>query len=209
MNFRFVAPCVLALASLFLAAPVLAAAARCPSHVDVRDTMTVSQFDRAGLDKLSKKQLAALNAWLSRYVQQFCAKQQRSGKSSQGQTLEPTGTGNANKASSQPPRKTQSERGQAAAPAAATNAKAANFGAPPKQKTEKIGHIESRIVGDFHGWTGSTIFRLKNGQVWKQAGPGYFRTDMKNPKVTIKKLLIGYVLMVEGYGKEVFVRRIR
>jgi hypothetical protein len=67
--------------------------------------------------------------------------------------------------------------------------------------------ITSHIAGIFHGWTGNTRFRLTNGQTWVQAGPGYYQTTMKNPKVIIKKLLIGYILEVNG--KEVFVRRIR
>ncbi|MGH8274921.1 MAG: hypothetical protein ACRES9_11850 [Gammaproteobacteria bacterium] len=208
MTIRPATACVFVLASLFAGAPAIAAAAQCPSHVDVRDTMTVHQFDQAGLDKLSKQELAALNAWLSRYIQRFCAKQSVGAPPSRNVSAH-GGAGNTTaNPRQQSPSQTSREHEQAAS-AATTQAQAANFGAPPKQKAEQAGHIESRIVGDFHGWTGNTVFRLKNGQVWKQAGPGYFRIDLKNPKVVIKKLLIGYVLKVEGYGKEVFVRRTR
>lgn len=82
---------------------------------------------------------------------------------------------------------------------------AGNFGEPPKE-VSTTNRIVSRIAGEFHGWTGQTKFRLSNGQVWIQAGPGYYETDIKNPKVVIKKLLIGYILQVNS--KEVFVRRI-
>ena len=34
-------------------------------------------------------------------------------------------------------------------------------------------YLESRINGDFEGWTGETIFELDNGQVWKQASYAY------------------------------------
>lgn len=78
---------------------------------------------------------------------------------------------------------------------------------PGKTGTKaETGPIVSHIAGEFHGWTGNTRFALTNGQVWVQAGPGYYKTRIKRPKVVIRKLLIGYILQVDG--KEVFVRRV-
>lgn len=174
----------------------------CPQSVDVRDLMTVTQFTSAGLDKLTKQQLAALNAWLSEYLAGICSPP-------------PSAPQKALPSSSTVSASPLSEGGKAAAghqaqPSTSSGAAVAAFGAPPEQPPPSTpNQIESRIVGDFHGWTGDTIFRLENGQVWKQAGPGYFETNLKNPKVEIKKLMIGYVLIVDGYSKEVFVRRIR
>ena len=201
----------LALCSLVFASRAGAAApAHCPQQIDVRNLMTVTEFDRAGLDKLDKQQLAALNAWLGHYVHGLCAPQpETSGKTATAAQLH----GGANLPASQvsqaaktPPASAPGE-GHTAAPGP-SSAELAAFGSPPR-KTKEPGRIESRIPGEFHGWTGDTIFRLENGQVWKQAGPGYFRVDLKNPKVIIKKLLIGYVLLVDGYAKEVFVRRLQ
>lgn len=39
-----------------------------PQSVDLRDLMTVTQFDRAGLNKLSPAELKSLNAWLNGYL---------------------------------------------------------------------------------------------------------------------------------------------
>jgi len=150
--------------------------------------MTVSQYDRAGLDKLSKAQITALNAWLSDYIHGLCTQPSK-----------------AKSAGAAPPGGNAGARAKAKASAAAA---AAAFGKPKPSPTANKSRIESHIAGEFHGWTGDTVFRLTNGQVWKQAGPGYFQTDLKRPRVVIKKLLIGYVLKVDGYGKEVFVRRI-
>lgn len=171
----------------------------CPDHVDVRDLMTVSQFTAAGLDKLTKQQLAALNAWLSEYLTGLCT-------SPPAQTRTQTGAPAISTTGAVVTPKGSPEQVQS--PGTGSEA-ATTFGAPPKQPSSTTSQIESRIIGDFHGWTGDTIFRLENGQVWKQAGPGYFETNLKNPKVLIKKLMIGYVLIVDGYSKEVFVRRIR
>ncbi len=180
------------LSVLALGLPVTAAAAAasappsCSRHLDVRSLMTVTQFEQSGLEGLTKQQLAALNQWLSSYVQSLCT-----GKKTRAATTAK---------SAPPPTHKQ-------APANASAAVAA-FGNPPSHRVEP-NRIESHIVGEFHGWTGNTVFHLANGQVWEQAGPGYFQTDLKSPKVVIKKLLIGYVLLVHGYAKEVFVRRIR
>ncbi|MGH8426494.1 MAG: hypothetical protein ACRES7_00745 [Gammaproteobacteria bacterium] len=160
----------------------------CPQPIDLRDFMTVSVFDQSGLSKLDPDQLAALNAWLRGNVRDLCA--------ASAPTTPPVAL------------PLQPSPGALSTPGSTSTAVEA-FGAPPV-RTQEPKRIESRIDGDFHGWSGDTIFRLENGQIWKQAGPGYFQIDLRNPEIVIKKLLIGYVLVVSGYGsKEVFVRRIR
>lgn len=167
---------ILLLALLSLSAPVWAGPMQpsCVQHPDIRNLMSVSEYTRSGLDKLTKQQVDALNAWLAKYTQSIC----------------PTTT----KPEMAPSRTTSTP-----------TSSAGNFGEPPKE-VSTTDRIVSHIAGEFHGWTGQTKFRLSNGQVWVQAGPGYYETDIKNPKVVIKKLLIGYILQVNG--KEVFVRRI-
>src|SRR5699024_7522080 len=63
----FAGLCALCLATLVGQARA-AETPQCPQQVDVRDQMTVTEFSHAGLEKLDTKQLAALNAWLTRYV---------------------------------------------------------------------------------------------------------------------------------------------
>ena len=61
--------------------------------------------------------------------------------------------------------------------------------------------IESRIVGEFRGWGGGTIFQLENGQLWQQSNPESYKLaePMPNPPVAIVKSRIGgYVMSVEG-----------
>lgn len=167
---------ILLLTLLSLSAPVWAGPMQpsCVQHPDIRNLMSVSEYTRSGLDKLSKQQVDALNTWLAKYTHSIC----------------PT-----------------SAKPEMAPSKATTASSARNFGNPPRE-VSTTDRIVSHIAGEFHGWTGQTKFRLSNGQVWIQAGPGYYETDMKSPKVVIKKLLIGYILQVNGNGKEVFVRRI-
>ena len=150
--------------------------------VDVRSVITVTQFNQTGLDKLSSGQIDAFNNWLNQYLST--------------RTAGPT-------ASPMPP-----------PPAPRTAASAvASFGADtmrPKRNPATPHHIESRIAGMFTGWDGDTIFKLENGQVWRQAGTGYFtNVKLDHPRVVIKKLMFGYLLTLPGHGETVFVRRIK
>lgn len=65
--------------------------------------------------------------------------------------------------------------------------------------------IVSRIVGDFEGWSGETVFRLENGQVWEQRLDGRFRyRGEPNPEVRIDRNWVGFYRMtVIGTGRSV------
>jgi hypothetical protein len=71
--------------------------------------------------------------------------------------------------------------------------------------------IQSRFVGEFRGWEGSTRFVLENGQVWIQSEKGTLYIPKKtNPLMTIKKGVLGvYFISVEGYKKRTKVKRIK
>jgi hypothetical protein len=71
--------------------------------------------------------------------------------------------------------------------------------------------IESHIAGTFTGWRGKTIFKLDNGQEWKQAESGmYDAGKFEDPVVRIKPMLLGSWLMyVEGCGCSVRVQRVK
>lgn len=69
--------------------------------------------------------------------------------------------------------------------------------------------IESTIEGNFRGWRGGTVFRLANGQVWKQTDRDRFVVNLDNPTIIIRKAMSGsYLLKVEGYGSVCRVRRV-
>jgi hypothetical protein len=69
--------------------------------------------------------------------------------------------------------------------------------------------IQSRIVGPFTGFTGTTAFTLENGQRWRQSQPDsrYF-PKVESPPVIIVKDQIGYRMYVAG-GGDTRVSRIR
>ena len=69
--------------------------------------------------------------------------------------------------------------------------------------------IQSRIVGPFTGFTGSTVFTLENGKRWRQAQPDsrYF-PKVESPPVIIVKDTFGYRMYIAG-GGDIRVSRVR
>lgn len=58
--------------------------------------------------------------------------------------------------------------------------------------------IESRIYEEFEGWTGETVFKLDNGQYWKQASYAYTYHYAYRPRVQIVRESSVYRLHVDG-----------
>lgn len=69
--------------------------------------------------------------------------------------------------------------------------------------------IVSRIAGTFEGWSGNTLFRLENGQLWEQASYDYRFHYAYRPRVTIVRCSRGYRMLVDGFDETILVRRIR
>ena len=69
--------------------------------------------------------------------------------------------------------------------------------------------IQSRIVGPFTGYNGSTVFALENGQRWRQSQPDsrYF-PKVESPPVILVKDTFGYHMYIAG-GGDVRVSRVR
>lgn len=69
--------------------------------------------------------------------------------------------------------------------------------------------IESRIDGAFEGWTGDTIFKLQNGQIWRQVTYNYKYKYIYAPKVTIFRSGSVYRMAVDGMDDSIQVRQLR
>lgn len=77
----------------------------------------------------------------------------------------------------------------------------------PEPEPEKI---VSKIKGEFIGWRGKTIFKLENGQIWKQRQSGRYYHKMENPEISISKNMMGFYMMeIVETGKRIGVRRLR
>ncbi len=70
--------------------------------------------------------------------------------------------------------------------------------------------VLSTISGAFKGWSGSTVFKLDNGQVWQQRRRGNYAHHGPNPEIIITKNFMGFYRMeLVDSGKSVQVQRIK
>jgi len=86
--------------------------------------------------------------------------------------------------------------------------------APPKTPEERAEErqivIEASVIPEFQGWSGKTVFRLDNGQVWQQRLPGKMYYSGSESTVVIKTNLLGYyVLEHVATGRLIGVKRVR
>jgi hypothetical protein len=73
------------------------------------------------------------------------------------------------------------------------------LGSPAVRQPGKLpSMIESRIDGRFDGWSGETIFKLENGQIWQQASYANTPSRKYRPKVVITRTGAGFEMQVEG-----------
>lgn len=80
-----------------------------------------------------------------------------------------------------------------------------------QERPEAAEAIESRLVGDYQGWSGRTAFRLENGQIWQQIdGKQRYDDSRAAPKVKVYPGLLGsYWLEVEGVNERVKVKPVK
>jgi hypothetical protein len=81
-------------------------------------------------------------------------------------------------------------------------------------ETKKTGScdpaIETQIDGDFEGWEGETIYKLRNGQIWQQASYHYHYHYAYAPEVTIYSTSSGCAMRVsDDYDEPISVRRLK
>ena len=69
--------------------------------------------------------------------------------------------------------------------------------------------LKATIKGEFKGWSGKTVFKLSNGQIWRQRLSGSWRHSADSPSVEIKKNFLGYYVMRVADKKTVGVTRIK
>ena len=88
-------------------------------------------------------------------------------------------------------------------------------GPAPKKTSEDLAaekevEITAKVIPAFTGWSGKTMFRLDNGQVWQQRQHGRLRYSGDDSNVLIyQNMLGGSMLKHLETGRAIGVRRIR
>ena len=85
-----------------------------------------------------------------------------------------------------------------------SNEKVATTAVDKAIKEKKVSEpevIQSRIVGPFTGYTGTTVFTLENGQHWAQSQrDSLYVPKIDSPPVVIVKAGLGYRMYIQGAG---------
>ena len=80
---------------------------------------------------------------------------------------------------------------------------------PAQRRSSCTPAVESSIAGDVNGWSGETIFKLDNGQIWQQAEYDYTYFYEYHPDVTIYETSAGSRMKVEDEDETLLVKRIK
>ncbi len=92
----------------------------------------------------------------------------------------------------------------------ATEASIVKANSKTVKKIQKEETIKARIIGEFNGWDGDTVFKLDNGQVWRQRIKSRHDASMNSPEVVITKNWLGhYRLKIQETGRSVAVERVK
>lgn len=78
-----------------------------------------------------------------------------------------------------------------------------------QDKKERETEIVAKVIPSFKGWAGKTLFRLDNGQTWKQRTPGKLRYSGADSTVILTRNFLGkYIMKHPDTGRAVGVDRI-
>lgn len=78
------------------------------------------------------------------------------------------------------------------------------------QEVEQEHEIHASIEPPFKGWSGDTVFRLDNGQVWRQRLQGRMHYAGDDTRVVIKKNFLGFYKMTHlDSGRSVGVKLVQ
>ena len=79
-----------------------------------------------------------------------------------------------------------------------------------EKKPASDSSFEARLTGNFTGWSGKTVFRLDDGQVWRQRSAANYRHRGTDMRVKFKKNWMGgWEMTVVSSGKTVLVSKVR
>ena len=184
------------LAKFALVAPLLMAAIASAdtAYQPLERAMTDEERVRSGVDSLTSKQRQYLNDWLkTRYGE---------AASVDSQERAITRTNSPPKPSKQTAIDEEIERRVAEELATRKEQDSA--------ANTNRGPFDAMLIGDFTGWRGKTVFRLDNGQVWRQRSSSQYRHRGDDYRVKFdKNWMGGWEMTVISSGKSVLVSKVK
>ncbi len=144
-------------------------------------SLSTAEIQSAGLAKLTPEEIASLEALVQRYKQGAVAVVQQQAEKNQQEAEKKIVAAEAKVAAAKPEKKFPAWVG-------ALITLQHTGDQPDKAET-----LESRLVGNFSGWSGRSTFRLENGQLWTQANSDSYEyaPTLHTPAVKISPASMG------------------
>ncbi|MFI5336555.1 MAG: hypothetical protein ACHQ5A_07210 [Opitutales bacterium] len=176
--------------------------------------LTPEERRAAGLDQLTPEQQAALDAVVARYVREGARQEVEVAKAQAKAEVKETVRHEVEEMKAQAAAEKSEavrrarEEAKAEAKAEQQRKKIADAGLAVRSEDEPI---HTRIMGDFRGWEGATVYTMENGQVWQQTDrENRFFPKIVNPEVILEpSKLFGWKMKLVGEGLWIRVRRIK
>jgi hypothetical protein len=205
------------MAKWIIALAFLIATVAARAETDFLKTLPPGDFTAAGLEKLTPEELARLEAIVQRYKTGEVAVVQKQAEAKVAVVQKQAEAKVAAVQQEAAKKVTAAEtkvKEMATEPAAATPGKkkpgwfmalvTLNHAG---KKPESEEPLESRLVGDFRGWNGRSVFTLEDGTRWIQQNKSEayeYSPTLHSPKVKISPAaLSGFWLEIEGVNKNV------
>lgn len=79
-----------------------------------------------------------------------------------------------------------------------------------EKQEKKDFELVAKVIPEFTGWSGKTVFRLDNGQAWQQRQPGTLRYSDGESEVVITRNFFGrYMMTHKATNRSIGVNRLR
>lgn len=170
---------------------------------EIQTLMAPEDFTAAGLDKLTDAERSHLSEWVARYREGAIKGPPVPGK----ERKEAARQAAADAADDQAPAVAATDGMEEAT----TDEYPGGYKTQEDRKKERDAKFELRakVIPQFTGWSGKTVFPLDNGQVWRQRTPGSLRYSEGDSNVIITRNIMGkFIMKHPASGRSVGVRRI-
>jgi hypothetical protein len=185
-------------------AMIAAATAVRAAEENFTHAVRAEDFSAAGLSKLSPDELARLDTLVRDYKSGALAAAKREAEAAARARVAAEARAAQAEARAEAAAKPEASLENAKAATNPTLLAKARVMLAPGTKVE-YETVESRIKGDFRGWSANTVFELENGSRWKIQNPdSYYMPAAASPKVTITPASFGgFWMKIEGVSSRV------
>jgi hypothetical protein len=176
---------------------------------EIQTLMAPEDFTAAGLDKLTDAERAHLSEWVARYREGAVK-----GPPVPGKQRKEAAAAAATEAAAEAGAEQESTQLAAEESAPATTDEYPGEYTTQKEKKKKKKdkvkfELRAKVIPEFRGWSGKSVFVLDNGQVWRQRTPGSMRYSGGDSNIIITQNWMGkFIMNHPASGRSVGVRRI-